>query len=62
NSRLDENDLDLKKECGFKAAADNVTAMNYHERLYGGGPAAQHLDMAFIRTPVVFGPGGIISP
>ncbi|CAE6428542.1 unnamed protein product [Rhizoctonia solani] len=57
NGKLDENDLDLKKGYGLKAAGDNATAMNdYMVEDF----AAQHPDMAFIhafpgivRTPML---------
>lgn len=57
NGKLDTNDLDLKQGYGFKAAADNATAMNdYMVEDF----AAQHPDMAFIhaypgivRTPIL---------
>ncbi|CAE6416158.1 hypothetical protein ACGC1H_007207 [Rhizoctonia solani] len=59
NGKLDENDLDLKKGYGLKAAGDNATAMNdYMVEDF----AAQHPDMAFIhaypgivRTPMLVG-------
>ncbi|CAE6392749.1 hypothetical protein RSOLAG22IIIB_02624 [Rhizoctonia solani] len=47
NSKLDGNDLDLKKGYGLKAAADHATAMNdYMVEDF----AAQHPDMAFIHA------------
>lgn len=57
NGKLDENDLDLKKGYGLKAAGDSATAMN---DLMCEDFAAQHPDMAFIhafpgivRTPML---------